>query len=48
MLPFEMNGRRFDTRLNVPQLGSHSAELLEEIGYASGDVDALRARGIIR
>jgi crotonobetainyl-CoA:carnitine CoA-transferase CaiB-like acyl-CoA transferase len=48
MLPFEMNGRRFDTRLNVPQLGSHSAELLEEMGYASGDVDALRARGIVR
>jgi crotonobetainyl-CoA:carnitine CoA-transferase CaiB-like acyl-CoA transferase len=48
MLPFEMNGRRFDTRLNVPHLGSHSAELLEEMGYASGDVDALRARGIVR
>jgi crotonobetainyl-CoA:carnitine CoA-transferase CaiB-like acyl-CoA transferase len=48
MLPFEMNGRRFDTRLNVPQLGSHSAELLEQMGYASGDIDALRERGIVR
>ncbi|NVZ27712.1 CoA transferase [Pseudomonas gingeri] len=48
MLPFEMNGRRFDTRLNVPQLGSHSAELLEEMGYASGDIEALRGRGIVR
>lgn len=48
MLPFEMNGRRFDTRLNVPQLGSHSEQLLEEMGYAAGDIDALRARGIVR
>lgn len=48
MLPFEMNGRRFATRLNVPQLGSHSAELLADMGYAPGDVNALRARGIIR
>jgi crotonobetainyl-CoA:carnitine CoA-transferase CaiB-like acyl-CoA transferase len=48
MLPFEMNGRRFDARLNVPQLGSHSAELLAQMGYASGDIDALRERGIVR
>ncbi|MGH8396424.1 MAG: CoA transferase, partial [Pseudomonas sp.] len=48
MLPFEMNGRRFDTRLNVPQLGSHSQALLEELGYAARDVDALRARGVVR
>ncbi|MGY1949380.1 CaiB/BaiF CoA transferase family protein [Pseudomonas pergaminensis] len=48
MLPFEMNGRRFNTRLNVPQMGSHSAELLEEMGYASGDIEALRGRGIVR
>ncbi|MFJ5295683.1 CaiB/BaiF CoA transferase family protein [Pseudomonas sp. NPDC088368] len=48
MLPFEMNGRRFDARLNVPSLGSHSAELLEGMGYASGDIDALRGRGIVR
>nr|WP_314571056.1 CaiB/BaiF CoA-transferase family protein [uncultured Pseudomonas sp.] len=48
MLPFEMNGHRFATRLNVPTLGSHSVELLQDMGYAPGDVDALRARGIIR
>lgn len=48
MLPFEMNGRRFDTRLNVPQLGSHSDQLLTQMGYASGDIDALRERGIVR
>jgi len=48
MLPFEMNGHRFDTRLNVPSLGSHSHELLQEMGYAAGDIDALRDRGIVR
>lgn len=48
MLPFEMNGRRLDARLNVPQLGSHSEALLEEMGYASGDIEALRGRGIVR
>lgn len=48
MLPFEMNGRRFDTRLNVPSLGSHSDALLQEMGYAAGDIDALRGRGIVR
>lgn len=48
MLPFEMNGHRFDTRLNVPSLGSHSQELLQEMGYGAGDIDALRGRGIVR
>ncbi|MFK3797207.1 CaiB/BaiF CoA transferase family protein [Pseudomonas sp. NPDC088444] len=48
MLPFEMNGRRFDARLNVPQLGSHSHELLEQMGYAASDIEALQGRGIVR
>lgn len=48
MLPFEMNGRRFDTRLNVPPLGSHSHELLEQLGYNAGEVDSLRERGVVR
>ncbi|AUM70577.1 CaiB/BaiF CoA transferase family protein [Pseudomonas bijieensis] len=48
MLPFEMNGRRMDARLNVPQLGSHSEELLAEMGYGSGDIESMRGRGIVR
>ncbi|MGY2373313.1 CaiB/BaiF CoA transferase family protein [Pseudomonas sp. SDO524_S393] len=48
MLPFEMNGRRFDTRLNVPALGSHSHEVLEQLGYSVDEVDALRMRGVVR
>ncbi|MFS2201767.1 CaiB/BaiF CoA transferase family protein [Pseudomonas sp. Pseusp3] len=48
MLPFEMNGQRFDARLNVPALGSHSEELLMQMGYAETDIDELRARGIVR
>lgn len=48
MLPFEMNGRRMDARLNVPRLGSHSEELLAEMGYGSGDIESMRGRGIVR
>jgi crotonobetainyl-CoA:carnitine CoA-transferase CaiB-like acyl-CoA transferase len=48
MLPFEMNGQRMDARLNVPRLGSHSEALLQEMGYAAGDIEALRGCGIVR
>lgn len=48
MLPFEMDGRRFGTRLDVPLPGSHSEALLKELGYPDSDVAAMRAAGIIR
>lgn len=48
MLPFEMNGRRFDARLNVPETGSHSRELLRDMGYTAADIDALYHNGIVR
>jgi crotonobetainyl-CoA:carnitine CoA-transferase CaiB-like acyl-CoA transferase len=48
MLPFEMDGRRFGTRLDVPLPGSHSEALLKELGYPESDVVAMRAAGIIR
>jgi crotonobetainyl-CoA:carnitine CoA-transferase CaiB-like acyl-CoA transferase len=48
MLPFEMDGRRFGTRLDVPLPGSHSEALLKELGYPESDVAAMRAAGIIR
>lgn len=48
MLPFEMDGRRFGTRLDVPLPGSHSEALLKELGYPESEVAAMRAAGIIR
>jgi crotonobetainyl-CoA:carnitine CoA-transferase CaiB-like acyl-CoA transferase len=48
MLPFEMDGQRFGARLNVPEMGSHSRELLEQIGYAPEAIAALEAAGTIR
>ncbi|PHN25313.1 CaiB/BaiF CoA transferase family protein [Pseudomonas sp. ICMP 561] len=48
MLPFEMDGQRFGTRLNVPELGSHSAELLGELGYCDEDIQALQAAGVVQ
>lgn len=48
MLPFEMDGQRFGTRLNVPELGSHSTELLGELGYCDEDIQALQAAGVVQ
>jgi len=48
MLPFEMDGRRFGTRLDVPSPGSHSEALLKELGYPEHEVAAMRAAGIIQ
>jgi len=48
MLPFEMDGQRFGTRLNVPELGSHSAELLGEMGYDAAAIESMRAAGVVR
>jgi crotonobetainyl-CoA:carnitine CoA-transferase CaiB-like acyl-CoA transferase len=48
MLPFEMDGQRFATRLNVPGLGSHSDELLAELGYTAADICSLHGAGVIK
>jgi len=41
ILPLEMNGRRFGARLDVPRLGSHTADLLAELGYPDAAIRAL-------
>lgn len=48
MLPFEMDGQRFGARLPVPEIGSHSRELLAELGYESAAIDDLASTGLIR
>jgi crotonobetainyl-CoA:carnitine CoA-transferase CaiB-like acyl-CoA transferase len=46
-LPFEMDGRRFGTELDVPAPGSHTRDLLAELGYAGTAVDQLLSEGVI-
>jgi crotonobetainyl-CoA:carnitine CoA-transferase CaiB-like acyl-CoA transferase len=48
MLPFEMDGQRFGTRLNVPELGSHSTDLLTQMGYSDAEIQALQAAGVVK
>jgi len=48
MLPFEMDGQRFGARLNVPELGSHSSELLDQLGYTPEEIRALHTAGVVK
>ena len=41
ILPIEMDGRRFRTRLDLPKVGEHTRELLGALGYSSQDVARL-------
>jgi crotonobetainyl-CoA:carnitine CoA-transferase CaiB-like acyl-CoA transferase len=47
ILPLEMNGRRFGARLDVPNLGSHTADLLAELGYADAAIRTLTESKIV-
>jgi crotonobetainyl-CoA:carnitine CoA-transferase CaiB-like acyl-CoA transferase len=46
-LPLEMDGRRFGSRLDVPQVGSHSHALLAELGYSGADIQRLVDAGVV-
>ncbi|WP_176509232.1 MULTISPECIES: CaiB/BaiF CoA transferase family protein [Pseudomonas] len=48
MLPIEMNGQRFGARLNVPALGSHSREVLAQLGYGDDEISQLESSGTIK
>ncbi len=48
MLPLEMDGRRFGARLDVPKLGSHTVELLAELGYSADDARRMTDSGIVK
>ena len=47
ILPLEMNGRRFRTRLDLPVVGSHTRELLAELGYSASATQDLIERRIV-
>ena len=46
-LPFEMDGRRFGAELDVPALGSHTADLLAGLGYTAAAIDRLVQERVI-
>ena len=46
-LPFEMDGRRFGAELDVPELGSHTRDLLAGLGYNAAAIDRLMQEGVI-
>jgi CoA:oxalate CoA-transferase len=39
---------RSQLRRNPPRLGEHSDEILREIGCSPGEIDRLRAAGVVR
>jgi crotonobetainyl-CoA:carnitine CoA-transferase CaiB-like acyl-CoA transferase len=48
VMPIEMDGRRFGTRLDLPKIGEHTRELLAGLGYMPQDVERLIASGVAR
>lgn len=47
-MPFNMDGQRFGARLDVPDLGSYSKELLAELGYGNDKIAQLEASGTVK
>jgi crotonobetainyl-CoA:carnitine CoA-transferase CaiB-like acyl-CoA transferase len=47
VLPVEMDGQRFGTRLDIPRAGEHTRELLAGLGYAPAEIDSLVSGRIV-
>jgi crotonobetainyl-CoA:carnitine CoA-transferase CaiB-like acyl-CoA transferase len=47
ILPIDMDGRRFGTRLDLPRVGEHTRELLSALGYDAQVIDRLIADNIV-
>lgn len=47
VLPIEMDGRRFGARLDVPAIGSHTFDLLGQLGYSLDAVEKMVASGVL-
>ena len=46
-MPIEMNDRRFDVHQQVPKVGEHSKEILEEIGLSDNAIQSLFEKSIV-
>lgn len=47
MLPFEMDGQRFGARIDVPDIGRDSHEILADLGYSSESIRHLEETGVV-
>ena len=47
LLPITLDGQRPGVRLNPPQVGEHSHEVLIGLGYSEADIQSLQARRIV-
>jgi crotonobetainyl-CoA:carnitine CoA-transferase CaiB-like acyl-CoA transferase len=47
ILPIEMDGRRFRTRLDLPRVGEHTRELLSGLGYDADAIAGLIAEKVV-
>lgn len=48
ILPVEMDGRRFRTRLDLPKVGEHTRELLAGLGYSWPEIEKIIKDGAVR
>jgi crotonobetainyl-CoA:carnitine CoA-transferase CaiB-like acyl-CoA transferase len=46
-LPLALDGKRLPKRSDPPAIGEGARELLAGLGYTPGDIDGLRARGVV-
>ncbi|WP_096667794.1 CaiB/BaiF CoA transferase family protein [Polaromonas sp. AET17H-212] len=47
LFPITMGGQRLGVRLHPPRLGEHTRELLEGLGLAGAEIDALRDQAVV-
>ncbi|MGA0032496.1 MAG: CoA transferase, partial [Burkholderiales bacterium] len=47
VLPIEMDGQRFGMRIDIPQVGEHTRDVLESIGLGAKDIDRLVAGKVV-
>jgi len=47
-LPIEMDGQRFNTRGDLPEIGEHSRAILRGLGLGESEVDRLVAEGAVQ
>jgi len=41
VLPIEMDGQRFGTRIDIPQIGEHTREVLKSVGYGAAEIEKM-------